>query len=244
MGREPSGSQPNYQLTGTKDMNEQQLNTNDLETNGLPEGMDELTILKQRAKSLGINHSNNIGVDALREKIRQKLEGESVEDDEDEAESVAAEVPSAAAVDPHPSVAAQVIANKVNQTPMSARQQLIKDATRLIRCRIVNLDPKKKEWPGEFFTVANEYIGTHKKYVPYGEAGQSYHVPKVIFDLLKEKTYLHIRTYKDPANPQKQKVEERYMPEFSIEELPPLTQAELEELRKAQNASGRVDLKD
>ncbi len=221
-------------------MNEQ-LTTNDLDDAPV-DGIDELTILKNRAKSLGIQHSNNIGVEALREKIRQKLEGE------EEKEEVPV-IASTAGVDPstvvtNPAAQAGDDANRMNATPMSARQKLIKEASRLIRCRITNLDPKKKEWPGEFFTVANEYIGTFKKFVPYGEAGQAYHLPKVIFDLLKDKKYYHVRTFRDPTNKERIKVEEKFMPEFSLEELPPLTIEELEELKKAQLASGRVDLKD
>lgn len=233
-------------------MSTEPLNPIDLDNSGLPEGLDELTILKNRAKSLGINHSNNIGVEALREKIRQKLEGENVEDEEPAAvipPVVAVDPQSTAAVDPanvtvNPASSAGDAANRAGMTPMSERQKLIKEATMLVRCRITNLDPKKKAWPGEFFTVANEYVGTHKKFVPYGEAGQAYHLPKIIFDMLKEKQYLHIRTFRDPVNKEKIKVEEKWMPEFSLEILPNLTPAELEDLKKAQNASGRVDLND
>lgn len=225
-----------------------QLNANDL-SDDLPTGLDELTILKQRAKSLGVTHSNNIGVDALREKIRQKLEGEEVEDDIEEQEEVEQPLPTEPA--PQANLAAQVVLGQTTapvstkvEVTMTARQKLIKEATKLVRCRIVCLNPSKKEWPGEFITVANEYIGTHKHYVPFGDAGQSYHLPQVIVDLLKDRKYNHVRTFKDPNNSRKIKVEERWTSEFSITELPPLTEDELAALRKAQDASGRVDLQD
>ena len=219
-----------------------QLQASDM-ADDLPQGMDELTILKQRAKSLGIQHSNNIGVDALREKIRQKQEGEEDDDEgEDEVEQVTETAPATLAEQVDLAQVVPVTA-KV-EVPMTARQKLIKEATRLIRCQIVCLNPNKKEWPGEPITVANEYIGTCKKYVPFGEAGKAYHLPKVIFDFLKEREYLHIRTYKDPNNPRRIKVEERWAKEFSITELPPLTEEELAALRKAQDASGRLDAQD
>lgn len=234
-------------------MNE--LTPNDVSNDDLPQ-LDELTVLKERAKSLGVAHGNNIGVDALRAKIAAHLAGENVPTDVTDDAPVETQpeltgvVPGVntgyAAADPMKLAnLSDVPSIKQGETPKNARQKLIAEATKLVRCRITNLDPKKKDWPGEIFTVANDYIGTIRKYVPYGEkTDQGYHIPHVIYQMLLDKKYLHLRTYRDPKNKEQIKREERYVKEFAIEVLEPLTAKELADLKKAQDASGRLDLAD
>lgn len=118
--------------------------------------MDELELLKERAKTLGIKHSPNIGVDGLREKIEAKLAG-TAEDESDSAEPI----------------------NKL--TPGQARANAHLEEMKLIRLRIANMNPAKADLNGEIFTVANKVIGTVRKFVPYGDATENgYHVPNVI----------------------------------------------------------------
>ena len=117
----------------------------------------ELDVLKARAKMVGVTFSNNISVDTLREKIRAKLAGEST----DEA--------------PQPTV--EVNALSPENTPKAKtptlREYMASEQLKLVRLRITNLDPKKKDIPGEIITVANEYLGTVRKYVPFGEVTDS-----------------------------------------------------------------------
>ena len=47
--------------------------------------MDELELLKQRADTLGIKYSPNIGIDALKQKIEDKLAGQKTSEPETEA---------------------------------------------------------------------------------------------------------------------------------------------------------------
>ncbi len=230
------------------------LTQNDLD-NDLPQ-LDELTVLKERAKSLGVSHGNNIGVEALRAKIAAHLAGDKVPTDESDDAPVEVQpelstvVPGVntgyEAADPTQLANLTDVAQiKATAAPKNARQQLIAEATKLVRLRITNLDPKKKDWPGEIFTVANDYIGTIRKYVPYGEkTDQGYHVPHVIYEMLRDRKYLHIRTYRDPKNPEQIKKEERWVKEFSLEVMDQLTPAELADLKKAQQASGRLDAND
>lgn len=188
--------------------------------------MDELAYLKQRATLMGITFSNNIGVDALRQKIDAKLNGEAEQTQiiEDEEEAL-------------PETAPQ----KLAKPAQTLRQRLLQDNMRLVRVRITNLDPKKKDLPGEIIAVANRYIGTVRKFVPYGEVTEGgYHIPYVIFKLLKKRKFLNIRTRKNP-NGRGDIVEHNYVPEFAIEELPPLTEAELNRLAQAQIAAGSVE---
>jgi hypothetical protein len=117
------------------------------------------------------------------------------------------------------------------------REVLQRDEMKLIRLRITNLDPNKKDLHGEIFTLANEYLGTVAKYIPYGEVTDNgYHVPYCIYRQLDQRKFLNIRTRKQ-ANGQT-KVEQGWVKEFSLDILPPLTQIELAKLANAQAAAG------
>ncbi|QDH83941.1 hypothetical protein Axy10_062 [Achromobacter phage vB_AxyP_19-32_Axy10] len=190
--------------------------------------VDELALLKQRATLMGVKFSNNISVETLKAKIA-----------EHEAKRDAASAPAAAPVNP----LAQATGEdkpEAELTPAQFRTKLRLEQTRLVRVRIQNLDPKKKDLPGEILTVANEYIGTIRKFVPYGEqTDNGYHIPWCIYQMMKERKFLNIRVGKDRAG--REKVETSWVREFAIEVLPPLTQEELDDLRKAQIAAGSTN---
>ena len=183
--------------------------------------VDELTMLKERAKLMGIQHSGNIGVETLRQKIQAHIDGTpdpTIQGDETNALD-----PAAAPVNRE-------------ETKQEMRDRIYADAMRLVRVRIMNLDPKKKDLPGEIFTVGNEIIGTVRKYIPYGEASDAgYHVPKILYDELKSREFLDIRTSNKAGQIQ---VTQRMAREFSLEVLPPLTEHELARLAASQAAAG------
>lgn len=178
--------------------------------------VDELTLLKRRADQLGVSYSNNIGLETLKERVAKAMEG-----DKDKEEPAKKEAPATE--------------NSAGPT----RNELRKEAEKLIRIRYTNMNPLKKDVPGEFFTVANGIIGTIKKYVPYGAASENgWHVPNVIYKMMKRKTFTVTTTKRDEqGRPYQTRVERK---EFAIEVLPPLTKEELEKLAKDQRASGRV----
>ncbi len=78
--------------------------------------MDELELLKQRADTLGIKYSPNIGVDTLKQKIEDKLDGNKPS----EPEAVEGE-----------------------ETHAQIRQRMQIEEMKLIRLRIANLNPDK-----------------------------------------------------------------------------------------------------
>lgn len=181
----------------------------------------ELEVLKQRATLMNIKFSNNISV----EKLREKIEAAQAKD-----EPVVEE----AAVNP-------LGANQDSGVKkMTLGQKIRAEQTRLIRVRIQNLDPKKKDLPGEIITVANEYMGTVRKFVPFGEVTDNgYHIPYCIYEFLKERKFINITTRKGKNGlPDIRATEAR---EFSIEVLPPLTEAELAQLAQAQIAAGSLN---
>ena len=188
---------------------------------------DELGMLKQRARMMGITFSNNISVETLKAKIQEKMDGKS--DDAPKIDELGDDNPPTLQ-DPEAPVPAP---------KETLRQKVKREGMKLVRCRIMNLDPKKKDLPGEIFTVANEYLGTVRKFIPFGEVTENgYHVPQCIFDMMKGRKFLNIRTYKDRRNNNQIRVEQNWAPEFALEVLPPLTKEELGKLAAAQAAAG------
>lgn len=208
----------------------------------------ELDLLKDRAKVMGITHSNNISVDTLKAKIQAKLDGQP--DPTEEKPAAPAPAPAAQA-QPNPfemaareEQASIQAAQKVEAEPvrqLSLREHLIRENMKLIRVRITNLDPKKKDLPGEIITVANEHLGTVRKFVPFGEATENgYHLPMCLYNFLKARKFVHVQTKRDKKTGHIQ-VSNRDVAEFSLEVLEPLTQEELRELATAQLAAGSVE---
>ena len=193
----------------------------------------ELDLLKRRADMMKISYSNNIGVDALKAKIQAAMKGEKPAENQQEKAPVAQQQTS----NGDGSVNALTGAETKPAKKMSLRQYLQQEKMKLVRCRITNLDPKKKDLPGEIITVANEHLGTVRKFVPFGEVTDNgYHIPQCIYDMLKERTFVSIKTRKDPKG--QTIVEHQNAREFSLEVLPPLTADELAKLGAAQQAAG------
>lgn len=128
-------------------------------------------------------------------------------------------------------------ANVPQPSKLTVRQQAIREAMKLVRCRITNLDPKKKDLQGEILAVGNRYIGTVKKFIPYGDLTEDgFHIPKVLYDELDSRRFLHIQTKRNKENGQIE-VKTSYAKEFSLEVLPQLSQEELNRLAAAQSAA-------
>lgn len=123
----------------------------------------------------------------------------------------------------------------------ATREQLMRDEMKLIRCRITNMDPKKKDLHGEVISVGNKFVGTVKKFIPFGETtDDGYHIPKILLDELQDRKFQDIRTVKDKRTGTPT-VSSRWVREYAIEILPPLTQDELRDLAIAQAAAGSLD---
>jgi hypothetical protein len=212
----------------------------------------ELEILKNRARMMNITFSNNIGVDALRSKIKAKMGEEDedpTEDEDDESDNdEAATGETAEQSAPEQGAASVTEKNTVTQAPapvvaekpMTLRQKMIKEQMRLVRVRITNLNPNKKDLSGEIFTFANEIIGAVKKFVPYGEATENgYHIPYCIYQQLKEREFVNIKTRKTSKG--QVVVETGMAREFALEVMPQLTEVELARLAASQSAAEGMD---
>lgn len=188
---------------------------------------EERKALRAQLLKLGINSSPNASVHTLRVKLAQ---AQSQSDPKvEESSSPKVEEPSSATPSPTPL-----------PSRASALEKAKKDALKLIRIRIQNVNPAKADLHGEIFTFANEVIGKVSKYVPYDEAGESYHVPNCIYKMLKGKKFLNVKTYTDKVTGKIER-NESWIDEFALEELPPLTPQELKDLALKQKAQNIVE---
>lgn len=174
---------------------------------------DELTLLKKQADVLGIRYSNNIGVDTLREKVKDALADRSEQDAESQ--------------------------EKAKEAKQSLKEKR-NEAMKLVRIRVTNMNPAKKNVPGGIYTVGSKDIGIVRKYVPYHDTEEGYHVPNCIYERLKQITFKQHTTVKDRNVLGGERHESREVKEFAIEVLPPLTKEELQKLADDQKATGRV----
>ena len=189
----------------------------------------ELDMLKSRAKLMGITFSNNIGLDALKTKIEEHKQASEAKTQTQVPDQTNEQQPEVQTENQ----------NKKAKT-ISLRSHLQKEKMKLVRLRITNLDPKKKDLPGEILTIGNEYLGTVRKFVPFGEATDNgYHVPYCLYEMMRDRKFLSIKTRKGPKG--QTIVEQQMVREFALEILPPLTEAELARLSAAQLSAGGVE---
>lgn len=105
----------------------------------------------------------------------------------------------------------------------------IRNAGALVRVQVTCMDPTKKNWDGEFISVGSSKMGTFKKFVPYN--GLPYHLPRAILDEMKtRKCTVFINEKRGGETFKRGKLIDKY----AIQELPPLTSEELEELARQQ----------
>jgi len=112
----------------------------------------------------------------------------------------------------------------------AAREKARLDAQKLVRVRISCMNPAKRDLKGEIITVANSVV-MMRKFVPYGDSTRDgWHVPQCILDVMRDARYMSINQGEDAKAPP----EMQWMPEYAIEVLPPLTQAEIDQIALAQ----------
>lgn len=186
----------------------------------------ELETLQERCRLMGISFHPNSKEESLRAKISAVL------NDETTAEAASAEL-TGDPVDngkPANSSMPDLVAPKtkafVPETKEQKAYRLKLQGTKLIRVYVHCNNPMKKEWQGEQFTVSNRNLGTINRFVPFE---QEWHVEAAILDMMRDRTYLGFTTRK--AGPMKLEIKEpKFVKEFNIEVLEPLTQKEINDL--------------
>lgn len=170
--------------------------------------VDELTALKERADLIGVKYHPSISLEKLRDKVNAAL----ASDGSDEAVEDAPKKPD--------------------------RLQAQRKAAELVRIRVTCMNPAKKEWEGEIFTVGNATVGTFKKFVPFN-ADEGWHVPRIIFEQMKERECQVFVTKRDARGNTSRTG--KMIKEFAIEVLPQLTEDELKDLAQRQAMAKSID---
>lgn len=187
----------------------------------------KLDELKTEADRLGIAYYKTITAEKLEGKIAQfKSTLVEMETEEIEEEIVVKEKPKTKPV-------------KKVETVTAKKIRMRNEAIKLVRVRLTCMNPAKKNWPGEIFSVSNKILGTIKKYIPYDTTEDGYHIPYVIYEHLKDRQYQTFIRRK-LANGQTA-VTGKLVKEFSIEILPSLTQKELDKLATQQAMANSVE---
>lgn len=200
---------------------------------------DEMTILRDRAKQLGIKVGPNIGIDTLRKKIEDHLDGNGSDDEPEEDEDIP-ESEYDENDDGDEEEVVKPVAKKSppkNETIAEKVRRLRKEHLKLVRVRITCMNPAKKEMTGEIITIANKYLGKVSKFIPYG-LEEPYHIPHVLYEELKSRKFTNVKSVRRNGVDVTQPESMRDVPEFAIEVLPPLTEKELNNLRIQQAQSG------
>ena len=201
-----------------------------------PEEQQEYDALLQRAEMLGLKIHPKTGLEKLRIKVNNAIKGAST-DEEELQEEDKSEISQKAKV--------TTKKKKANYTMLTHEQflkersdQMKKNINKLVRIRVTCMNPNKSQWEGEIFSVGSAKLGTFKKYVPFN-AEEGWHVPQIIVDAIKERKFTQFYTVRGP---QGQKIRKgKLVPEFNIEILPPLTQAQLKELARKQAMQNAAD---
>jgi hypothetical protein len=168
----------------------------------------ELELLKERADIMAIDYHPSIGVKSLKAKMEE-----------------------------HGAMVLPAKLKSGGETIPMRNARLRKAAQKLVRVRITNMDPDKRNHPGEIISVSNSAIGVIKKFIPFKDADDGWHIPIVLLDVLRERKFQTFFTTK--VNGKKVK-RSRLAREFAIEILPELTITELSDLAKIQAIEGTL----
>jgi hypothetical protein len=185
---------------------------------------EEIAILKQRADLMGIAYHPSISLDKLKARINAKLNDEPLPLETNEEEATVT------------TITERTLQFKP-ETKVEKMERLRLEAARLVRIRVTCMNPNKKDWDGDVFTVSNSFVGTFRKYVPFN-AEEGWHVPNIIYEYIKDKNFVHHYVEKKDG---KEINRHKLVKEFAVEVLDPLTDEELKELAQRQAMSRSIE---
>lgn len=113
-----------------------------------------------------------------------------------------------------------------------------KEAQRLVRVRVTNMDPTKKDHTGQIFGFSNSVVGTLQKFVPF-DVDQGFHIPQVLVNVIRSGKYRVTKHRKGlRGNDIPYSVE---LPSFSVEILDALSASDLEAIKTRQESLALID---
>lgn len=177
--------------------------------------------LEDKAKSLGMTVPAQLSTVKLYERIQAKLEEQKTGTEATE-------------IDPN-------TVKLVPQSELDLPEELFDIADRLtlsqelVRVIVTPNDPIKRDWTAEVLDVANDAQPSTKKAIPFGE---EFHIPRILYNALKEKQYLHSIIRKNPQTGKEERIN-RLVPAYSITLLDNLSPEEISAIAERQLATKR-----
>lgn len=227
----------------------------------LVQASEDKETLREVATHVGASFSGNSGIPKLKKNILAEIILDEVSDQVVEDKNLSAPDPDLmAALNRHqqekkapgrksstklPDLATLLTMNEREEgIDEPLRRAIVRaKALRLIRCRVTNLDPQDAAVPAMLLTAYNQYTGKVSKLIPFGEENEvGYHIPKILVDELKSRTF-NMRKEKKRIGSSfgVKEYTTIQVRKFNIEELPPLTQDEIDNLANDQKARGAID---
>ena len=129
-------------------------------------------------------------------------------------------------------------ASRVDNTAQEDKAaEVYQEAMKLVRVQITPLDTNKAtNYDCDFFTAGNSVVGNVTRNIPFG---RPWHVEQILVNAIKEKTYQQFTTKKNAQGADV--VTKRNVPAYSVVELPPLTEQELEDLADLQARTNALE---
>lgn len=177
--------------------------------------VEALAILKEKANAMGLSYGPNISLATLAQRIN-------------DAEAAAEPV----------SKLRKTYSFAEQQTlPVAERAEYMRErAMQLIRVEISANDPRYAQVDGAYFSISNSKLPLLAKYVLFDTP---YHVPRAILNEMKKRTFTKYSKKKNRFNVELDLPRETRA--FNIMELEPLTDAELAEIGRRQEAHNTLD---
>ena len=191
---------------------------------GTPSMPTKLEALKKQADELKITYHPSIGLNALQEKVNTELD----------LLNETANTPI-----PTPTVEPEPVPVAIPETEGEMRMRMKKHAQKKIRVRITCMNPNKKDYAGEIFSAGNRVVPTIKQFIPYNAGEEGWHVSNIILGVLRGRQCQVFNTITDKQGRKHRKG--KLIREFAIEELPSLTQIELDALAATQAATKSLE---
>jgi hypothetical protein len=172
--------------------------------------INERDYWKEQANIRGVSYANNITTAKLKELVQARI-----------AEQEAANSGGTRGRQSLEKLAPEVLAN-------------IDKATALVRFQINVLDPSKQDWTAITVTAGNANFSPIRRVIPLN--APVWHAERILVEVLKTMKYAHRKSERHPRLRQHidNMSKPKYLPCFSIVELPPLTEEELKALAEQQ----------
>lgn len=198
----------------------------------------ELDSLRARADLMGLQYKRTLGVEKMRELVNAAVNAEpnQLPDLKALAEQ-AVQTQTEVTADQLSAAIAAIPTIPKEETLSEKRYRLKQEANKLVRVHIMNMNPARKDWESDTYTVGNTYIGTITRTVPFNV---DWHVEQALLNVLQERECIIFREKKNQQTGQ-MNVKSVRIKELQIAILPPLTEQEIKELGRRQAMAAGSD---